>query len=494
MDKGIDLLLVNPGSQELFGELSPFTAIEPPFWAGLLASFIREAGFEVKIIDAETEDWSPGQTAEKVADENPLLVVVMLQGQAPTTSSTPKMPAASRLLGHLKRNAPEIKTMLWGMHPSALPEKTLREEPVDFVCRGEGFYTIRKLLAQLKSRQTYWGIDGLWYLTNGNVVPSPRDRLLSEEQLPSVAWDLLPMDKYRAHNWLCLDNLDRRQPYGVTYTSLGCPYKCYFCSCHALYRGTGNPSISFRNPEKVVEEIDLLVKRYGVRNIKFMDEILNLKEQHLTSICDLIIRRGYDLNMWAEVSIPTMTPRMLEKMKKAGVNWLVYGIESAVEDVRQGISKEFTQDKARKVIDMTREAGIYIEGNFCFGLPGETLATMQATLDIAKQYNFEWVNFYCTMAYPGSELYEETGDRLGLPWETGIEDWNRYAQLGYEAVPMGTNYLSPREVLAFRDRAFVEYFSRPEYLEMIRGKFGDRTVEHIKEMLKHKIRRRLLGD
>jgi anaerobic magnesium-protoporphyrin IX monomethyl ester cyclase len=483
----IDLLLVNPSSQEQFGELGSFTAIEPPFWAGLIATFIREHGFEVKIVDAETEDWSSGQTAEKIAAENPRLVVIMLQGQAPTTSSTPKMPAASRLLRHLKREAPEIKTMLWGIHPSALPEKTLREEPVDFVCQGEGFYTIMQLLHKLIYHKEY-ASAGLWYIENGQVIASPRAPLLNSERLPSVAYDLLPMDKYRAHNWLCLDNLDRRQPYGVTYTSLGCPYSCYFCSCHALYRGTGHPSIRFRNPEKVVEEIDLLVKKYGERNIKFMDEILNLREDHLTTICDLIIehkaKRNYELNMWAEVSISTMTPRMLERMKRAGINWLAYGIESAVENVRWGISKRFTQERARKVIEMTQEAGIHIEGNFCFGLPKDTIETMQTTLDIAKEYNFEWVNFYCTMAYPGSELYHETD----IP-----EDWNEYAQLGYEAVPMGTKYLTPGQVLTFRDRAFNEYFSRPEYLGMIRGKFGDRAVEHIEEMLKHKIRRRLLG-
>ena len=397
--KGIDLALVNPNSRELFGGLSEFTAIEPPFWAGLIASFVREHGLEVRIIDAEAEDWSSGQTAEKIAESNPRLVVITLQGQAPTTSSTPKMPAASRLLNHLKREAPEVKTMLWGLHPSALPEKTLREEPVDFVCQGEGFYTIVNLLHQLRTwGGRFVGANGLWYLNHGNVIPSPRAPLLVSERLPAVAFDLLPMDKYRAHNWLCLDDLDRRQPYGITYTSLGCPFKCFFCSAHALYKGIGSPSVRFRNPEMVIKEIGLLVEQYGVRNIKFMDEILNLREDHLTRICDLIIERHYDLNMWAEVSIPTMTPKMLDKMKKAGINWLAYGIESAVESVRHGISKGFTQDKARGIIEMTREAGINIEGNFCFGLPEDTMETMRATLDIAKAYNFEWVNFYCTIA------------------------------------------------------------------------------------------------
>jgi len=139
---------------------------------------------------------------------------------------------------------------------------------------------------------------------------------------------------------------------------------------------------------------------------------------------------------------------------------------------------------------MARELDMPIMANFMFGLPEDDLESMQATLDMMKYCLFEYVNLYCTVAYPGSKLYEDAlRDGEELP-----ETWDGYSQLGYEAFPLPTKYLLSAEVLAFRDKAFYDYFSYPPYQEKIRQKFGEKAVEHINEMLKHKLKRKILGD
>ncbi len=486
----LDLLLVNPGnSAKMYQTLaSLLRGIEPPFWAGLLASFIRNHGYSVMILDADAENWSPQYTSEKIAEYNPLLTDIIVLGSNPSASSTPKMTAAGELASALKKQAPHLKTIFSGLHPSALPAQTLREEDIDFVCQGEGFHTILQLLEVLKSDKGPSGykIPGLWYLQNGEVIANPPPPLVNPDELPLVAWDLLPMDKYRAHNWQCFDNIDKRQPYAVTYTSLGCPFHCNYCNIHALYND--KPGIRFRSPEKVVEEIDLLVNKYGVRHLKIMDELFTMSEKQVASICDPIIERGYDLNIWAYARIDRVTKPMLVKMKQAGINWVGYGIEAGSERVRRGMGKKFDQDRISQVVEMTREAGIYINANFIFGLPDDDLESMQATLDMMKEYNFEYVNLYCTMAYPGSQLYEDAVRQgIKLP-----EEWYAYGQYTEETLPLPTKHLSAAEVLRFRDNAFREYFSNPKYLEMIREKFGSKVVEHIKDMLKHEIHRKYI--
>lgn len=478
----LDLLLVNPGnSARMYQDLaSPLRSIEPPWWAGLIASFIREHGYETAILDADADNLNPEETAEQIARYDPILAAIVVQGCNPSASSTPKMTATRDVLIALKDRV----TMLTGLHPSSLPERTLREEKTDFVCQGEGFYTILELLAKLKEGIDPIGIPGLWYLKDGELVWSERAKLLPADELPPVAWDLLDMSKYRAPNWPCLENPDQRSPHAVIYTSLGCPYNCHFCQVKQLY--SGKPSIRFRNPEQVIKEIDLLVNKYGVRHIKVADELFTINEKQVASICDPIIQRGYDLNMWQYCRIDRVTRPMLEKMKQAGMHWAGYGIEAGSEEVRRGIDKKFSQDMIRSVVEMTREAGMSIMANFIFGLPEDDLESMQSTLDMMSEYNFEYVNLYCTMAYPGSQLYEDAlRQGVRLP-----ETWDGYAQLAYETLPLPTKYLSSEEVLAFRDRAFHEYFSRPEYLEMVKGKFGDKAVEHIKGMLKYELKRK----
>lgn len=481
-----DLLLINPNDQKLYGELaSSLSALEPPLWCALLASYVRERGYTVKILDAEVENLSTDETASRVAEENPLLAAIVAMGHNPPASSTPKMTAVGQILGKMKELAPRIKTIVGGLHPSALPARTLGEEATYFVCRGEGFYTLTELIHALKQGKIFPHIpSGLWFHLSRGIAHSREANLVDIDSLPMAAWNLLPMEKYRAHNWHCLGDLDQRSPYGVIYTSLGCPFRCTYCPIHAMYGG--KPNIRFRNPEKVIEEVDFLVKNYSIKNFKIVDELFALRREHVDKICELLIERNYGLNIWAYGRVDTANEAMLRKMKQAGINWVAYGFESASETIRQGVSKKFSQEKITRAIEMTHAAGINIIANVMFGLPGDRLETMQQTLEMAKEFNFEWLNAYITMPYPGSQLYEEAvkeGVKLPEKWV----DWGQYSE---QLMPLPTKYLSGKEVLEFRDKAFEEYFSRPEYLKMIDGKFGSGAVEHIKKMLSHKIRRR----
>lgn len=491
MTSQLDLLLINPGgrARAYQGLGSELTAVEPPVWAGLLAANAARHGFTARILDAEADDLPPEDVGRAVADVAPLLAVVVVFGANPS-ASTQKMGVAGDICRQIRRAAPRTKILLAGLHVSALPERTLREEEVDFVCQGEGPLTICGLLGVLRERGTDCGrVPGLWYRRGEQILftqPAPLIQDLDAE-LPAVPWDLLPMDKYRAHNWHCFDHLDRRSPYAVIYTSLGCPHGCHFCCINALF---GKRGIRYRGIPSVIEEIDLLVQKYGVKNIKILDELFVLKRDRVEQFCDLLIPRGYDLNFWAYARVDTVDPQLLQKLRRAGVRWLCYGFESASTKVRKDVAKGFSDEQMDLAIRWTREAGIHIIANYMVGLPEDTAETMQATLDEAQRYNFEFFNLYCTMAYPGSKLYDQArANGWALP-----ETWDGYSQLGYDTWPLPTNHLAAADVLAFRDRAFLAYYTNPAYAQMIEAKFGPAVVAHVKNMSSLRLKRRLLGD
>jgi radical SAM superfamily enzyme YgiQ (UPF0313 family) len=489
----LDLLLVNPGS--LFQEyqsLGPtLAAIEPPVWAGLIASFVRRHGISVRILDASAEGLDPQETARRVVAMEPLLVAVVVFGHHPS-ASTQAMPASGQICTAIKELAPGLKTILVGGHVAALPERTLREEDADFVCTGEGPHTMLELVHALKSggAADYGKVRGLCYREGGTVAsttPAPLVANLGQD-MPELAWDLLPMGKYRAHNWHCFGHL-QRQPYAAIYTTLGCPYHCTFCCIQAPFKSgekaSGMPaavnSYRFWSPQSVITQIDKLVNEYGVRNIKIADEMFVLNRRHVIGICDLIIQRGYDLNIWAYARVDTVTEEMADRLKRAGFNWLGLGIEAASERVRNDVQKGFDQKDVYRSIELVRSAGINVIGNFIFGLPEDDLDTMQATLDLALELNCEFLSFYSTMAYPGSQLYN-LAVKEGWPLP---EKWSGYSQHSVDTLPLPTKYLSGAEVLRFRDRAFQVYFNNPNYLSMINRKFGPETVEHIRAMASH---------
>jgi radical SAM superfamily enzyme YgiQ (UPF0313 family) len=216
-----------------------------------------------------------------------------------------------------------------------------------------------------------------------------------------------------------------------------------------------------------------------VKNIKILDELFAMKWSHVEELCDLLIERDYGLNIWAYGRIDTVKKHMLDKMKRAGINWLAYGIEAGSKKVRDGVSKgRFTEGQVKEVVQMTHEAGIHIVSNFIFGLPDDDMETMQETLDLAKELNCAYANLYCAMAYPGSQLYDDAvAQGVKLP-----DQWNSYSQFSIDTLPLPTKHLSGGQVLKFRDDAFNDYYNDPQYLEMIKAKFGAKAVEHIKAM------------
>jgi radical SAM superfamily enzyme YgiQ (UPF0313 family) len=497
----LDLLLVNPGNRSrVFQSLgSALSAIEPPVWAGLMATTLRNRGFTVQILDTNAEGLTPEEAADIISDLKPFLTAIVVYGHQPS-ASTQNMPAVGDLCKALKAKGPDYPILLVGGHVAALPERTLREEEADFICDGEGPYTITELLQALKSKRPDLGkVAGLWYRDNEGHVRSaayaaPLMKDLDRE-MPEIAWDLLPMEKYRAHNWHCFGGLSRT-PYASFYTSLGCPYHCSFCCIQAPFR-SGEKSLrlnktvnSYRlwSPKTVINQIGVLVERYGVRNIKIADEIFVLHPTHVNDICDLIIQRGYDLNIWAYSRLDTIKEGMIEKMKRAGINWLAFGVEAASQRVRDDAGKGYGPEKALRIIEAVRAAGINVIGNFIFGLPEDNLDTLEETLGLALDLNCEFANFYCAMAYPGSRLYDQAiRNGWALP-----ESWSGYSQHAIDTTPLPTRYLSAAEVLRFRDQAFQTYFSGQRYLDMISRKFGIETADQIREMTKHNLKRRLL--
>ncbi|HEV8631456.1 MAG TPA: cobalamin B12-binding domain-containing protein, partial [Thermoanaerobaculia bacterium] len=146
----LDLLLVSPNTKKrVYQGLSHgLTAIEPPVWAGLMATFARSRGYSVDILDVEALEIGPDEAAARVAALRPRLTAVVVFGHQPS-ASTQTMPGAGALCTALRRLAPDLPTLLVGGHVSALPERTLQEEACDFVCQGEGPHTIAGLLEAL---------------------------------------------------------------------------------------------------------------------------------------------------------------------------------------------------------------------------------------------------------------------------------------------------------------------------------------------------------
>ncbi len=415
----MDTLLVNPNNRIV----SPFAGIEQPLWLGLIASDMRKNGKEVAILDAEVEDLTLDQTVKRIRDAHARKVIFVVMGNNPSVSSTPKMKVTKALVDILIGDMPLAVT---GLHPSALPQQTRAELGIE-VLRGKIF-----------------------------------------AGTPDMPWDLFPMEKYISHNWQCLDS-SPRQPYAVIYTSLGCPFSCDFCPVHALYNW--QHKVWYRDIDAVVNDIDILVNKYHVHTIKIWDELFTLNEERVNAICDKLIERDYGLNIWAYARVDRVSLNMLRKMQLAGIKWVSFGFESGSDSILGDSHKRASISKAYEAVAMAHSVGLWIGGNFIFGLPHDTPTTMLETLEFAKSLNIEWANFYQAKFYPGSKVYDELGEKADKNWEDYGQFLNKAGKSDYDSF------------MVFRDRAFAEYYTSYEYRANIRNKFGQQAVDHIDAML-----------
>ena len=501
-----DILFVHPNASEKIyqGLAKNNAAIEPPIWAAMLANSVRVKGHRPEILDAEVEGLDYLSAAKRITEYKARIVCFVVYGQQPSASSQ-NMEGATATARELKKLDPNTFIVFVGGHMAALPIETMKKEPfIDAVCQNEGVYTLHQLL-QVKRLEPseLQNVKGLVFRNEGNIQMNPPSEIvpksLLETDLPGMAWDLLPpLSRYRTAGWHSWSNDSEKQPFAAIYTSLGCPYKCSFCMINIINRTQQGDHISsqdsntFRwwSPEFIIKQFDEIA-RQGVKNVKIADELFVLNPNHFEKICDLIIERGYDFNIWAYSRVDTCKPKYLDKLAKAGVKWLGLGIENPNNNLRKEIHKEgFQEVKVLDLINTIRDSGINVGGNYIFGLPYDTMESMEATLEFAMENPTEMANFYSAMAYPGSPLHNQARMfNIELP-----STYAGYSQHSYETLNLSNKNLTSAQILAFRDKAWDKYHSSPKYLQLMKDKFGQKAVDELDSTKKVKLKRKILGD
>jgi len=505
--KNLDILFIHSnGAKKIYQELSKdHSAIEPPIWAAMLTNHCLSRGFDADLIDCEAERLSTSESADRILKYDARVYCFVVYGQQPS-ASTQNMVGAVDTAEKLKELNPEAKVLFVGGHISALPRDALRKhECVDIICQNEGVYVISNLLGlkNLNDKEELAKIDGIGFMAEGepfltkpqSIVPKSRLHI----DLPGMAWDLLPdISRYRTSGWHSYTNNTEVSPFGALYTSLGCPYRCSFCMINIINRTDNTYGVAsdksnkfrFWEPEFIITQFDKLAEM-GVKNVKIADELFVLNPRHFMKICEMIIERGYDFNIWAYSRIDTCKPQYLRTLKKAGVNWLGLGIENPDQILRKEVHKDSFKDvKITDLFSMMRDEGMYVAANYIFGLPMDTHDSMKRTLDFALENRTEFVNMYTAMAYPGSPLYYQAKKN---GWELP-QTYTGYSQHAYDTLNLRNENLTAAEILKFRDDAWMTYHTDEGYLSLLENKFGIKSRQKVEDSTKIKLKRKILEE
>lgn len=434
----MDILLVSPYDEKSSG-LNEAT-IEVPIGLLSIASFMENKGIRVGLLDAYCQRMPIRKVMQEIRNLKPKIIGISV--------NIFSFLQAAIYTEEIKKNFPDIKVIWGGPHPTVAAEICLRTAPVDFVVIGEGEITSLELVQGLLQNKDCVALNGAACLVKGEFLLNPlRDRIIDLDGLPFPAYHLLPsLSYYRTRA--------RKKPFMGIVTSRGCPFSCIYCS-----KDVFKNRVTFRSPQNIIEEIDLLIRKYQIRQIDILDDNFTLDSQRVEALCDLILQRGYRLaiSLQSGIRADRVSDSLMVKMKKAGIFKLAFGVESGSPAVLQGIKKELDLDCVLKSAQLARKHGMVVIGFFMIGLPGDTKSSLQETIDFAIAMNPHIANFMMTIPFYGTELYRriEQEGRFLYDTKNGISG-GFYARKAY--YEMGG--LTEDIMVRYYNKAYHDFYFR----------------------------------
>jgi radical SAM superfamily enzyme YgiQ (UPF0313 family) len=419
---------------------------KPPYTLALIASLLRERGLGVRLADL---------TASRQSVED-LIQRLDAEGFAPTlvvfSSTTPTLDADVAQMAQLKARygAP---LFCFGPHASTVPALSMERVPdVDGMFVGEPEDAVLQL-AGLDSLDAMASIPTLTFRpqgASGPVVPHREHGTFNGFiGMPEPAWDLVNLKDYS----LPLVN----KPYVMVETSRGCPYSCDFCVA-PIHQGH---KFRERPAKAIVDEIESIHRKYGTDFFYLWADTATLNVKTFTAFCDELIARKLPIQWFGNARADNLTdPAFVHRLKRAGCWMLALGIETESDDVRKNMVKRLEGEKIRAAFRNMREAGVRSFAFFIFGYPGESLSTIDGTINYAIELDPDFANFYPAVPYPGTALHEKVV-REGLLPAGADDDWSR---LEYSYYVLEGNGLNHRTVMDAINRAKRRFFLRPSYL------------------------------
>ena len=319
-----------------------------------------------------------------------------------------------------------IKTIMGGVHPSNNAPYFMKAYPeIDHIVLGEGEITLLSLLDIIREEkyEELEALAGITYRNDDKDYINER----GHEYIKNLDEIFFPdRSRFNMQRYLqdaAPHSIYKEKPFTQILTSRGCPLKCTYC---ALSNHWGR-LCRFRSAKNVVDEMEYLVKEYGVKEIHFEDDNFTANKKRVLEIFKLMKERNINvhLNCPTGTSVQHLDEELIEAMKEAGFYSISLGIESGDEFVvKKLMKKHISFEKIPRLVKKMREVVIEARGFFMLGYPEETKETIMKTVNYAKSLQLDWTYFFVFTPYPNTPIYQTCIDKGYI--DDGEYDVNTY--------------------------------------------------------------------
>lgn len=305
-----------------------------------------------------------------------------------------------KLIKLIKTYFPEVKIAIGGYHASLMSEEITRSEEaalIDFIIRGEGEESFRRLVNAMDGKDRFDQIASLTYKQDGFFHINPPGALLDLSKLK------LPIRDKRRLTIGYHINMHRME---ILETSRGCTHACNFCSIRHMY------GRSFRTfpIERVLRDIDDIYHNRRTRWIFIADDNMVLNSRRVIELCTAIIRKNYrGLNLFVQADCKSMAehPEMVKKMGEAGFKSVFLGIENVSKGNLELMNKADVSAQTRRAVQNCHENGIAVIGGLIFGLPNDDEQSIIENYEFLNELKVDGAYCQIITPYPKTQIREE---------------------------------------------------------------------------------------
>ncbi|MFH1030667.1 MAG: radical SAM protein [bacterium] len=363
----------------------------PPFTLMQLASILdMERENKVDFIDAAGEETDIEEILKKIVNYD---IVFM-------STSTMSFLEDAQYLFDLKKANKNLKTVIFGSHPTFMPEFTLKQTGVDFIIMNDPEFIARDFIMTLNHGGNWRKCKGIGYKDEEKIVINEKHDFFPLDELPFI--DL----KFLSKKIDYFNPIVSRMPYMAISTSRGCPGRCTFCTAPYF---EGN-RLRFQSAKYVLEEIEYFINN-GIKEIYFRDETFFVDKERDYFILNKIIDDKMDLTWLANARVGLITEDTLKLAKKAGCHTIKFGVESGNQELLNKMRKGYKKERAIEVFNFCNKIGMKTHAHVMVGVPGETEKTVNETIDFVKRLNPTTASFGICTPYPGSPLFDDVAKK-----------------------------------------------------------------------------------
>ena len=424
----IQFVFAAPREMPKFGEMGE--RVSPPLGILYLAGYLKDKikDLEIRVIDGPRKGFE--ETLKEIKEFDPEVLCISYY----TVSAL----GAYELINLLKNKNPNLLVITGGHHVTALPGESLKKSKTDIEVYGEGEVTVTEIIQKYLIKKDLKSVDlskitGIGYLENEklNITPS-RPFIENLDLIPFPARDLINLNDYAG--WY----ISKQNPQARVVFSRGCPYRCTFCSNKVWNRpGSG---VRIRSPKNIVDELELLKEKYGIREFFDDGDELNNNIPHAIEICKEIKNRNLGMTWKCQLRCNNLPEELVKSMAEAGCWYVHLGIESGNQRTLNGIRKAITLKQAEDACQLLTKYNIKTlalfmlfnvweeNGKLAYEGVEETKNTLRFARKLLKNKTASFISSTQTQPYPGSALYnialrhDLIKDKLKENWDAWLRD------------------------------------------------------------------------